>query len=259
VNAALAVGVAMQLFFLVKSCVSLPTKLSAMAARSTRVAIRSSAASAAQSVIDAHLFGTSPSAALPAEAAAAVQSLVLLGVIAFEDPTTGLAIIRFPDKRVGLFPVNAQIDAGTRLESVFRDHIVIEWRGADTILSFAKDRIPLQLFAEQPKPTVDTESEDQSGPELPPMDNLPLKMNMDYSPRMVGNQIRGFEITSVHDDEKLARIGLKMGDIVTTMNGRPINTQAEINAFLDALSHGQTVDATIVRDDSTSTATLHGG
>jgi serine protease Do len=58
----------------------------------------------------------------------------------------------------------------------------------------------------------------------------------------------GAEITSVQENSPAARAGLKMGDVVIAVDGRPIETSSELQTLLAQRQPGDRVRLTIVRD-----------
>jgi len=58
----------------------------------------------------------------------------------------------------------------------------------------------------------------------------------------------GAEITSVQEGSPAARAGLKMGDVVVAVDGRPIETSSDLQTLLAQRQPGERVRLTIVRD-----------
>jgi general secretion pathway protein C len=223
---------------------------------------------AARQIIAAHLFGAAAAESTPGEAADSML-LTLLGTLATEDPSRGFAIIRSGDSKAHMVAANHEIDPGTQLLQVFPDRAIVSWRGEQRVLAFPRANKLLDLFAQRtvPKGNVtaaaadDEEADEQPGTPAAPRHTADfpiIRDNIDYNPRMVGNQIGGMEITSVKDAEKLTKIGLQEGDVVTAMDGHALNSTARINELLMSLSHGATVTATILRDGQVSTTVLKG-
>jgi len=218
----------------------------------------------AQRIVAAHLFGTTPPRT--ARDAAAPQALklelTLVGTLSEPNPEKGLAIIRLGEKATGVFPAHAQIDASTRLLRVFADHVVVDWRGGERVLAFPRSQSELPLLARE---TPEDESESQ-GPTktVQGTGEQPMRMAnyrrildyIDYHPRIVGNAIDGIKISGVKDEEKLAKMGLHSGDIVTSVDGVPLTDPRRIDDLLKALSDGQAVTATVIRGGETSSEVL---
>ena len=61
----------------------------------------------------------------------------------------------------------------------------------------------------------------------------------------------GVLVTSVHDDSFGARIGLKAGDVVTSLNGSTIESPAELRRQLQGMTSGEEITIGIVRDRKT--------
>lgn len=54
-----------------------------------------------------------------------------------------------------------------------------------------------------------------------------------------------------HFSKKMEKVGLKNGDIVTEVNGNKIGVHGSLSSLISEFSHGEEVELTIIRDDST--------
>jgi S1-C subfamily serine protease len=59
----------------------------------------------------------------------------------------------------------------------------------------------------------------------------------------------GAVIAAVQPDSPAARAGLRAGDVVTEVNGRPVQTASSLRARLGVLPVGETVELNVQRDD----------
>jgi type II secretion system protein C len=154
-----------------------------------------------------------------------------------------------------------RIDANGRLLRVFNDRVVIEWNGRERVLAFAK--VPLNLGAAGAAiaELVTPESTDEDAASASPTttvryaNSVPLLESMNYRPRMVGTEIRGFQVDSFKD-ENLAKLGLQEGDVVTAANGESINSKARLQELFRSLASGTSITATVMRDGEVTTTVL---
>ena len=63
-----------------------------------------------------------------------------------------------------------------------------------------------------------------------------------------GNQ-EGFEVKSIHGDSPLKAIGIENGDIIKSINGKPIDSDLDILQISDANNSGDSYTVSVVRDD----------
>ena len=228
-----------------------------------RAPVLTSHASFAPQIVASHLFGEAPTPDSEPADAAAPFTLTLLGTLAAADPARGSAIIRLDEKRTGLFAPAASIDEHTRLLRVFADHIVVVWRGTERILALPTSRYGTpQLMANETIIPADFVAEKSfQGTGEKPMhtaDYRAILDDLDYHPQMVGNEIGGVKISGVKDEEKMARLGIHAGDVITSMDGTPLTDPHRIDDLLKALSEGRAVTAVVQRNGESSSVVLAG-
>lgn len=67
--------------------------------------------------------------------------------------------------------------------------------------------------------------------------------------RMLGIPVRGIRIVRVERETSAARAGLRRDDIITAVNGTPINSTGQFNRVISKLAPGSKVEITIKRDE----------
>jgi len=169
------------------------------------------------------LFGDAPVAV---SVAAAPGSLALIGTMTMGDPAHGLAIIRVSGAP-GLYTVGGDV-GGAQLKEVYDDHVVLDRGGALEVLAMAKPNQDFILggngsssgqesFYERPK--VQTVAEIR---ESMAVATAPIAMVVKARPLMNGPDFRGFIVQPGPDAVTFARLGFKPGDMVMSVNNRPI-------------------------------------
>ncbi len=217
----------------------------------------------APQIVASHLFGEAPAAGSGPADAASPFTLTLLGTLAASDPEKGFAILRMDAKRTGLFAPAASIDDDTKLLRVFSDHVVVIWRGVERILALPQSGLgtPQHLLSETIIPADFVAEKMIDGTGEVPMhmaDYRSILDDLDYHPQMVGSAIGGVKISGVKDEEKMAKLGIHAGDVITSMDGTPLTDPRRIDNLLKALSAGQAVTATVLRNGETSSVVLAG-
>ena len=92
-------------------------------------------------IANSHLFGTAASGASAANAANAPQTsmpLVLTGIIAGDDPSTGVAIIGESASSAKVYGVGDNVPGGAKVHSVYSDRVLLDRNG--TLESLALPR-----------------------------------------------------------------------------------------------------------------------
>lgn len=80
----------------------------------------------------------------------------------------------------------------------------------------------------------------------------------EYTAYLYGYSTTGLLITAINEGAPVENSGLRLGDIITQINGTDVSTVSDVQAIIKTMKAGDTVEATIVRqsDDSSRTQTL---
>lgn len=217
--------------------------------------VRPAAGVDVQGVVSAHLFGVAvadPSTQDPANAPLSSANLILAGTIATHDPRHGIAIVSDggPTK---VYSVGDNI-AGARLHSVYLDHVILDRAGVlETLL------LPRLLAGSRPA-TVSRRNGGADQRTVAAVDNIRRLVQqdpglLDQVMRTVpsydnaAGKLRGFRAYPGRNRAIFNKLGLKPGDLVTAINGQP----------LDDPQHSQEVFNTIQTSDHVAVTIERGG
>src|SRR5579863_7849346 len=208
-----------------------------------------------QSVVSAHLFGIAapdPSAQDPANAPQSTSNLVLAGTIATQDPKRGVAIISDggPAK---VYSVGDNV-GGASLHSVYLDHVILDRGGALETLP-----LPRLLGPGMRAPPVVRRAGGDART-VAAVENIRRMVQkdpglLDQVMRTVpsydnaAGRLRGFRAYPGQNRQIFSTLGLKPGDLVTAINGTP----------LDDPQHSQEVFNTIQTSDHVTVTVERGG
>lgn len=78
-----------------------------------------------------------------------------------------------------------------------------------------------------------------------------LAQQLKATPNMDGNSQNGYTLTDIESGSLFDDLGLEDGDIVTRINGRPINNPAMAAGMLATLQMRRSIDVTVLRDGQT--------
>jgi type II secretory pathway component PulC len=163
----------------------------------------------------AHLFGVFKDPAAPGsqEPRATTANLILAGTIATEDPNHGVAIIAGLDTPSKVYWVGQEV-SGALLRSVYLDHVLLDRNGSLEILALPK---PVgRPGAPAGAPTLTA----QDGSSL---DDAPAQEgSMRLALSNIGGR-RGFRVVGGKALAALRASGLTAIDVVTAINGSPID------------------------------------
>lgn len=173
-----------------------------------------------------------------AQASSAVSDVVtslpltLYGVRTNEASGGGSAILAGADGVQMSWSVGETVMPGAILHSVAFDHVVISNNG-----------VLEKLFIDQ---SVPAENVTPPAPSASPAAAVPgaagnpaakltvqnLQQSIGFAPRTEGGRVTGLVVSAKDDGTMLGVAGLQKGDIITSINGRPVSAPAELAAQL---------------------------
>jgi general secretion pathway protein C len=207
------------------------------------------------SIVNAHLFGeaNAPAGTTDPNAVAASQMpLVLVGTIANTDPALGYAIIGENPAAAKVYSVGKTITGGTKLHSVYPDRAILDRGGKLEALLLPKKFQGGGMSASVPP---------AAGPADPMLgDRLrqlaaanPAAITdvMRPQPVFANGQQRGYRIYPGRNRAVFNRLGLLPGDLVTAINGSPLDDPSRGMDILQTLNSSATATVTIERNGTT--------
>jgi len=187
-------------------------------------------------IANAHIFGFASVAPSPQEAGVVVQNhdLVLSGIMAADDPRYGLAIIGQTAQSTKVYAVGDNVPGGAKLHAVYSDRVIIDRGGQLETLA-----LPRQIAAGGAPPSasvLQTESPvaDRMRRLITEQPSLMADV-MRPQPVYANGKQTGYRVYPGRNRQAFLRLGLRPGDLVTAINGTP----------LDDPEHGQQVFNTL--------------
>lgn len=209
-------------------------------------------------ITNTHLFGIAPAAAGAGNAANAPQTnmpLVLTGVVAANDPRDGLAILGPSAAATKVYAVGDNIPGGARLHAVLSDHVLLDRGGVIEALA-----LPRQLVGNAPPPNM------SAAPIQPPvMQRMRELVSRDPGiigdimrpePVFAGGKQQGFRVYPGRDRDAFIRLGLRPGDLVTAIDGTPLDDPARGQQILSTLGTSSEAHVTVLRNGQQQDLTL---
>jgi len=209
----------------------------------------------AQSVISAHLFGIAvadPSTQDPANAPQSTANLLLTGTIATSDPKRGVAIISDggPAK---VYSVGDNV-GGASLHSVYLDRVILDRGGALETLLLPRLLGPgmrgapvVRRTGGDPRTAAAVDNIRRMVQKDPGLLDQVMRTVPSYD--NAAGKLRGFRAYPGANRQIFSSLGLKPGDLVTAINGTP----------LDDPQHSQEVFNTIQTSDHVTVTVERGG
>jgi general secretion pathway protein C len=213
----------------------------------------------AQAVAAAHLFGKAvadPTRQDPNNAPLSSANLVLAGTIATQDPKRGIAIINDggPSK---VYAVGENVNGAT-LYSVYLDHVILDRGG--TLETLLLPRLLAGGGRLRPGPAMARTSEAvdnvrrlvQQDPGL-----LDQVMRTVPSYDNAAGKLRGFRAYPGRNRNIFNKLGLKPGDLVTAINGQPLDDPQHSQEVFNTIESSNTVTVSVERGGQKQDITLN--
>ncbi len=208
-------------------------------------------------IANAHLFGAAPvPKADDADAPASSVALILTGIIAGDDPQSGLAILGPNAQTAKVHAVGDTVVGGVKLHSVYTDRVIIDRNGQLESLT-----LPRQVSGAAPAP---------SAAALPTQSPVIDRMRKAFTEQpgliadllrpqavMDGDKVKGFRVYPGRNRLAFARLGLRPGDEVIAINGTPLDDQDRGQAILNTLTSSSEARVTVIRNNQQQDLTLN--
>jgi general secretion pathway protein C len=222
-----------------------------------------------QSIVNAHIFGV----AAPAQSGAAddasnapdtTMNLVLAGTIATDDPKRGLAIIGETSANAKVYSVGDAVNGGATLHAVYTDRVLLERGGVVESLA-----LPRQILAggARPAAVVPPQMEGGANPGSAALaENVrrliatdPGAISEIMRPQQVfqNGQMRGFRVYPGRNRQQFSKLGLQPGDLVTSVNGTPLDDPQRGNEIFRTIGTSDSVRVTVERNGRSQEMTLN--
>lgn len=206
-----------------------------------------------------HLFGVAgeekPVKAAPVAIAPETRlKLTLRGLFASDDSTGGRAIIGDPKGKEESYAVGDPVPGGARLSEIYPDRVMLERNGRYETLRLPKDRSSVSTGDRRSIPGIGTGGSGAGQAAAFTKYRNEVKQNpaafLNYvrtTPARVDGKFIGFRLQTGKDPRALNELGLKPGDIVTSINSVKIDSPAKGMKAMQALGEGESVDVTLLR------------
>jgi general secretion pathway protein C len=217
-----------------------------------------------QTVVSAHLFGVAaadPAAQDPENAPQSAANLLLAGTIATQNPKRGVAIISEAGSPAKVYSVGERI-GGASLHSVYLDHVILDRAGALETLPLPRQLSPSRGAAaggRRPGGDPRTAAAVENIRHLVQQDPSILDQVMRTVPSYdnAAGKLRGFRAYPGRNRAIFGKLGLKSGDLVTAINGTPLDDPQRSQDVFNTVQTSDHVTVTIERSGQKQDITLN--
>lgn len=203
----------------------------------------------------AHLFGESGAEPAPIQAFDAPETrlnLKLRGAIAAEDKSIAHAIIADSDGKDKLYFIDDQLPGGAKLQEVHQNRVILNRNGILETLRLPKNSEGGSRASTGSRSAQRTGAISQA-----------VKQNSSSftdvlrpQPFMPNGKLAGYRVYPGRDRRRFAALGLRPGDLVTEINGTPLNNLQKGMETFRNLGNASQIVVTIERGSTSMVLTL---
>ncbi|MGE7206941.1 type II secretion system protein N [Sphingomonas sp. NPDC019816] len=173
--------------------------------------------------------------------------LTLFGTRIDEASGRGSAIVAGPDGVQRSVSVGGEIQPGVTLKAVAFDHITIDRGGATEDLYLDQsDAPPAAGTAPGMAPVPAAPAPSGQGVAL-----AQLRQDIGFIPRLEGGRVSGLVVRPIGSGAAFRAAGLREGDVVTALGGRPVIGPGDIDRLAIDFAQGGSLSITVERGDQT--------
>lgn len=211
-------------------------------------------------ILNARLFGSGGSS-VQADASSAPPTsmpLVLAGVIADPNPQRGFAIIGESAAAAKLRVVGDALPGGARLHAIYRDRVIIERGGTLESLSLPRQVAPGALpLAAAPLAGGEAGAAVERVRQIVQRDPGLIGDLMRPTKVFDKGQLRGYRVYPGRNPAAFSRLGLRPGDLITSINGTPLDDASRGDEVMRTMGSAAEVRVGLIRNGRPSELTLN--
>ncbi len=204
-------------------------------------------------LVDQHLFGSyqrSPDGQNLAEAPETRLSLSLLGILASSPDNESRALIGSSDGDEKPYAIGDDVIRGVRLQAIFADRVVLARDGTLETLRLNKDA-PSTAPAPMARIPSGTEQTLTRIRDEVMSDPGKASQYIRVQPANVDGQLKGFRVYPGRERGAFNDLGLRPGDLVTSVNGIQLDDSQKALQMLTELSKANSISLTVERAGQT--------
>lgn len=164
----------------------------------------------------------------------------------------GSAIIAGPDGIQNSIGVGEDIQPGVKLVAVRFDHVEIDNAGKRELLYLDQAQGAAVAAGTAPGPTLSAPM--QPNAEISgtiPISPMSIRAGISFSPRSEGGRVTGIAVGQQGDGSAFQAAGFRNGDVIRSINGRPVNAAGDAASLLSQVQPGARLSLEVERGAGT--------
>lgn len=188
----------------------------------------------------------------PAAATVTSAGLTLFGINLNEATGGGSAIIAGEDGIQTSYAVGDEIAPGLKLAGVAFDHVLLDRGGArESLFLDQSGEAPVANAASPlPSPTPEIGAASGGASASGEMTSAAIKAGVGFAPRTEEGRVTGIVVQPQGDGAAFRAAGLRPGDVIRSVGGRPIGSASDAAALANQLTPGARIALEVERGAS---------
>lgn len=189
----------------------------------------------------------------PASATVTALGLTLFGININEATGSGSAIIAGEDGVQNSYAVGDEIAPGVKLAGVAFDHVLLDRGGAreSLFLDQSRDAAAVATPATPlPAPTPEIGAAQAGASASGEMSPTAIKAGVGFAPRTENGRVTGIVVQPQGDGAAFRAAGLRPGDVIRSIGGRPIGSASDAAALANQFAPGARIALEVERGAS---------
>jgi general secretion pathway protein C len=182
--------------------------------------------------------------------------LILVATEVGRTPADGIALIGVKKESPQTYQFGAILANGARLSEITMDYVVLTKDGKSVKLY--RDGLPQVAKVSEALSAMVTVGGALPIPPAVATVQQTLTQHIRPTPVYDGANITGYQVYPADGSGVFARMGLQAGDVITAMNGVPLNESQSAMVYFESLSQGVAMTATVKRKGETLNVALDG-
>jgi general secretion pathway protein C len=216
------------------------------------------------------LFGREVEEAAPApqrvvDAPKTTLNVKLHGIVYSENPRYARAIIEQPGSPRSHFKVGDELRGNAKLHAIYVDRVILERAGRFETLELKIEEADLRVARAEPEAlrpggAGDAASVLRDYRERFVREPLELAQRFASEPyRNANNELVGFRIKALGDEQLLETLGIQETDVITQVNGIPLDDPMNVMKLMEELPSARTLNLQFLRDGQSSSVQVDVG
>jgi general secretion pathway protein C len=186
-------------------------------------------------------------------------NLTLRGLVALETKDSALAIIAQSGGEERGYRVGEKVPGGALLYEIHADRVILERGGRFETLTLPREKMETAgLPVQRSLSPIQTGAELRTGQQVDARQLRALRETVLKNPQeamqlvnaqpvMDGGELKGYRVNPGRDRKLFSSVGLRPGDIVTSVNGIPLNDLSQMGALFEQFSSASRLEVTLER------------